>query len=497
MNNQTSLEHVERKTFLLAEQMQQLQEYATEFREESKRTVSSQEESTSQLRALQDEINQQANEIQSHRSELVREEARLQQLKKSLQEEKSAWAATQKYATSENTGHSNAGNSTGEGLQTGKEIEQQIEDWKLQVEKQNEIHLSRKIAFEKRLSSIAQWEESIAHREEKADAQGEKLLEYETKLALKEHEIVSEGEPAPAEKQEETMEETPSLDNELDINFGTLFEEETPKKEDEKKENTKGVRSALADMFDLSADQLTDKDKPVEDQNEEAKAKSPQMMEVELESARFMSMNTEPPKVAGASEEPIEEEKAAEDENSVSAYMERLLARTQNGKQEPAPSQPVVKIAPEVTNKLSHQEPLEELPEEVEEPAVSTEPKHKLDREEVRMQRDSLRELANYSARTDIAKYTTNQMHLQLILKYLLTGVSLLIAGALLTSQMWGTESYFSAGLVALGVFAVMGMELLRSLLLVRRVNSVDGNSTASENFSDNQASQNEPSSEE
>ncbi len=479
------------------EHIQEIKEYATSLNEKSTKNNSTPEDTASQLRDLQDEINQQANELQSCRSDLVREESRLQHWEKSLREEKSAWIATKRYATEVSILSANGGEDTEsaqslsrthlqlrktrlqqfkkELSQLRKDIEQQIEDWKRQVEQRDTVHHSRKVAFEKRLAALASMEQNITEREDDADLQQVELSNYETELALKEHELASTK-----EDQEIPVVEADDLENELNIDFTSLFDESDSQEEEKKtspsddteKTGVNDARSALAEMFDLP-----NEEHPKSEQSEEIKEEPKEIkpLEVELMSARFMKNINEntTPKPTVATTETKESNAEPEEAESVTAYMERLLGRQQTLE----PVAPVVNQQPEQSEAV---ESFEEQAEEkivIEQPTTPSEPKHKLDHDEVKARRDSLRELANFSARTAVAKHTTLQMQSQLKLKFGLTFASFIVAAMLLTSQYWGDVSYFTAGIVMSAVSGMIGLELVRSLLFVKRINKVDGES--------------------
>jgi hypothetical protein len=178
----------------------------------------------------------------------------------------------------------------------------------------------------------------------------------------------------------------------------------------------------------------------------------------------------------------------ADDPDSVSAYMDKLLTRSQGRVEAAACAMHRPESAADKARQNSRREPTPrprqtesvfERPADdaVEAPADSLEAaktedapcQTQVDKEAVRAHILSLREVANLSARTAIAKHSSKMKLSFLMMKGLLLVASATLAALLLTSETWGTISYVPLGRAAMAICAVVGIELVRSTLFAHR----------------------------
>jgi len=97
-------------------------------------------------------------------------------------------------------------------------------------------------------------------------------------------------------------------------------------------------------------------------------------------------------------------------------------------------------------------------------PAVSS-PRKPVDKEAVRSDMDSLREIANLTARTAITRHARKKQKKRLLVAGTIAAVSYATAAVLLTGELWGAASYPAQGWAATGVGSLMMIEIVRSLL--------------------------------
>lgn len=174
----------------------------------------------------------------------------------------------------------------------------------------------------------------------------------------------------------------------------------------------------------------------------------------------------------------------AEDVESISAYMERLLARTRredsgqalrhgynsarrsSGRSGQRSSIRANRTRP---SSLTSPETAKVADASSTELASSGVTRRSLDKEAVRADLDSLRELANLSARSAIAKYTWRRVRAMLVVKALLTVVAFALAAVLLTGGLWNIISYETLGWSAIAIGTIAALELLRSAAAIHR----------------------------
>ena len=155
----------------------------------------------------------------------------------------------------------------------------------------------------------------------------------------------------------------------------------------------------------------------------------------------------------------------ADDPNSIAAYMRRLLARSQEvfDLQEDEFALDEIDFDDITAGSLLLQ-PAGPLPD--------SQPRHPQDVSTVRANLDSLRELANLSARTVVARHTWRKLRGTIVVKGTLLAVALAVAAVLFTSDLWGSGSYATFGWSAGFVAAILAVEVLRSAMLIHGMNS-------------------------
>ncbi len=148
----------------------------------------------------------------------------------------------------------------------------------------------------------------------------------------------------------------------------------------------------------------------------------------------------------------------AEDQNSISAYMERLLARTRRSDSSRAAAPVAEKVAVEAAKPLA--EPSRAVEEQPEPPPT---PRVRHNTEEIRAQQSSLRKVANLSARTAVASYKWKRLKFTLVLRLVLTVAAMALCIGLLSpaGDTIKNRYLFSAMAGLTGTF--MGVWLLRS----------------------------------
>lgn len=273
--------------------------------------------------------------------------------------------------------------------------------------------------------------------------------------------------------------------------------DETVSQAPESQEQVSELRDTLASMFGIQKDEMAVQQPGAGDSGAMAPSRD--------ESADHMPQMSSEPKLPefpqaeaeGAATEQAEavaerastgDSPAAEaEDDSIAAYMERLLARNRSSSrqsgvsdfhavtaQSPPPTQPAPKQeTPPAAAPETVESPIE-VPQVVQPINDSTDPpqpKHQQDKEAARANLNSLREVANLSARSAIAKHTGKQLRGKALLKFVLSGTAFAVAAVLLTSRLWATGNYTLYGWAALSIGIVMAIELARSTRLLRRSN--------------------------
>lgn len=231
--------------------------------------------------------------------------------------------------------------------------------------------------------------------------------------------------------------------------------------------NAEGLRSTLAAMFGISQDQLNQ----AAERDDREQVRVPAVVVQEEQASPAHAAVMAPTSVPEAAET------SADD--SIAAYMQQLLARSNRSSGETA--QPTTWIA---------ETPRPAAPEPVVEPAgeampvaapaavaVETPPSPRkkpepVDKEELRSHLKSMRQLANLSARSAVAQHHSRKLGMSFQVKLTLTILSALITVGLLTAELWGPNSYRVQGLGTLLITLFPAIELIRTVRTLNRVNT-------------------------
>lgn len=168
---------------------------------------------------------------------------------------------------------------------------------------------------------------------------------------------------------------------------------------------------------------------------------------------------------------PEENETSSEDDQSVSAYMNRLLNRLNRGSGDPlepvetrpAPAPAVSPRAQETIAETVSQTLVSEEPR-----APAPPPRKPVDRTSDRLQVSSFREVANLSARTAVARHQWQRLRSVVTMKAILSAACLLTGAILSFGPLIGGQRMWlqGAACLILGVFA--GYDLYRTLVKSR-----------------------------
>jgi len=168
-----------------------------------------------------------------------------------------------------------------------------------------------------------------------------------------------------------------------------------------------------------------------------------------------------------------------EDADSVAAYMERLFARTGGRQDYTEPTTPEVRQKPAQTERRPTPAPV--VPQSTAAPNESSllpaetpvEKPRKLapiNRELMKKEIESLRDVANQNARTALATHAWKQVKIKMFASGVMTLVSAGAAAVLISSPYWSPISYFNYGLITLLLSGVSAIELFRSRLVLMRL---------------------------
>jgi hypothetical protein len=222
------------------------------------------------------------------------------------------------------------------------------------------------------------------------------------------------------------------------------------------------LRAHLADLFGID---LSSRQSGAE---EEAAAEPDEPVEVVRSELFKAPAHTHTPAPPPLPTEP-EPEPANDD---VASYMERLLARTRRPMSsapleppKPAPTPIVQVVEPEPIDEPVEEEPVEETPAPAQRRALQQE-----EREAIRGSMDSLRELANRTARAAVARHQLVKLKQTLTPKSMLAGFCGLISLILLIPELWGNDRYRLAGLSCICLAVISGLEWLRTKVRIRKL---------------------------
>lgn len=243
-----------------------------------------------------------------------------------------------------------------------------------------------------------------------------------------------------------------------------LHEESRTSQVQEAEEDSRvtALRAKLSDMFHISQ-----------------KPSAPS--QVQETPSREIQRAPEPPRPVVQEAAPTSSGSEDDHADMIDKYMQNLIARSRKqtpeaeataAPQAAAPVRPVQQTEPPAIKNYSA---VVEAPATVEpeEPVLDLEPaqivRPTVDKQAARANMDSLRELANLSARNAVAKHTWKKVRGEVFVKTGLAVVGWVVTGALYTSPWWRGESYQSYAVLAGIVALVMSVDLVRAMLQIMR----------------------------
>jgi hypothetical protein len=247
------------------------------------------------------------------------------------------------------------------------------------------------------------------------------------------------------------------------------------------------VRSLLAEMFGIAelatAEEATPEEGETSSTGGDAGDEVSPIGAAEIDQFAHRSSET-PDSSAQAAPAPEKTEPEAEpelsDDESISLYMEKLLARSRPGGGV-APT--VVVSAPSVESAqktlapvgpsvdeldLSHLMPGDSESHAVH-PVGPMVPRAKVDPNELRIRNDFLREVANKTARLALARHRQRLQRTSRLFKAAVTTASLALGGAILSGIAGGNRLQNIHAYVAIGIGLFMGSSLAQDLLRIRK----------------------------
>ncbi|QDT62992.1 Chromosome partition protein Smc [Calycomorphotria hydatis] len=246
-----------------------------------------------------------------------------------------------------------------------------------------------------------------------------------------------------------------------------------PPKPEEDDEELNSLRNTLAEMFDFNSDSTTSEaanakhydaasNESVKQQRDEAPSCPGAVPEPD--DAPQIQVPGTTAAVAEPTQAPAEE--PAEEADSVASYMEGLLARMR-GEQPPAPAAPKP-VAEAPKPQSTPQESVDQTPElnesestpEPYNPAEPPQPKHRINKDELRATTDSFRMVANQSARKAIAHHAVKKNRTSMMVKTIVTVIAFCLGAFLCSTPFWFRESFLLSGIASLICSGVVAMDL-------------------------------------
>lgn len=262
------------------------------------------------------------------------------------------------------------------------------------------------------------------------------------------------------------------------------------------------LRSTLADMFDLATDDLSTMDHGREEEPVDAERLDEAGAEFDADADLFVEaedvFEVDDEEFPDSRLEQVEDSSAPDvevsvndqtagttplddEDDSVAAYMQRLLQRTRKGGDAGVDSRYVAesksKTPPSTANTsderlAGHESNLAEAGD-VAHSELATKPPQ--DKDAIRAGMASMRELANQTARSAIARHSAKKLRGMLAAKVVLTALSLGMAGVLLTAPLWAGTSYLTIGLGTLVIGLLIAGDLGRTIYGIRKNQAVVG----------------------
>ncbi|MCA9038754.1 MAG: FHA domain-containing protein [Planctomycetaceae bacterium] len=240
------------------------------------------------------------------------------------------------------------------------------------------------------------------------------------------------------------------------------------------------LRSQLADLFDMHEEQHAQGKENISPET----AALPDFDDDELNSLETaQELDSSPEDMAAeASDESLDSEEGSEgggDEDSIEAYMRRLIARTKRGtageefEASKTKSSFLNKPLPTAAPKPKEIAPEQSVSAEPEPPSRPVRERAKIDANEVRANLNTLREVANANARTALATHSTKQLRETLMLKLIVTVVAMVITAIFAFSGLWSEESYTWQTIAAATIACGMLYEYFRSFMKIKQTESI------------------------
>jgi hypothetical protein len=177
----------------------------------------------------------------------------------------------------------------------------------------------------------------------------------------------------------------------------------------------------------------------------------------------FDSFSTE----GGSSESEAKAEGEPTDEELMKAYLDRILGRDPNAS---APA-PTVKTVVDAA-------PMEAESSTAEGEEADAKPARRMNAEEkdaLRANMDSFRELANKQARAAMVTHKSNSLRSDLQMTSVVAALICVVSVVLLTAEFWSKTSYRREGFVALAVGAGVGLYMAFSAIRIRKLQALGG----------------------
>ena len=165
---------------------------------------------------------------------------------------------------------------------------------------------------------------------------------------------------------------------------------------------------------------------------------------------------------------PPEAAKEGEEDDSVAAFMARLLSRSRGGAEVSTVEATALTAAASETlrqrDASNGESPVRETTfDPADRSHLTAEPKHKQDRQAARQNLQSFRQVAHQSARSALARHTTKVLLSAVVAKSLLLGVSTLATAAFLGAPLVGMQNQLWKGLACSLATLLSATEIYRS----------------------------------
>jgi len=379
-------------------------------------------------------------------------------------------------------------------------LQRSLEAFELELEQQKKelAQVEQKLAAKEeelnaKHNELASQEEELSSRAQQLQAQHEELEAKQAELVEGTERLVAEQEALAAEKEllaeaaadleskrQELLEMAARIQAQEAAGSQTAIESieatehlvglaagvDEPASEAESEEVVQ-LRHRLADMFGVAESELVRHRGPRAETEYEGIVKAQERAHFEQEEEELASDESyaaEEPAAAEA-EAPAACESAAEEPDSVASYMRDLLERQRvrqmygsspsfapKDMPKPAAAPPIPRPAPTAAPAAQSAEVSAEPPK-----PVSNSPIHPQNKEAVRSDLDSLRQVANQAARSAVMKHAKRKLRSHSLIKISCAAASFLVAGVVLSSSIPANALF---GWVAFGIGTIMLVDL-------------------------------------